>query len=125
MKEKYCSRCKITGVSFIIYCRHGERTYYHCRECNNNRIKKYYSENKESFRRTNYRSMAKHKEKQAARALLNYAIRKGLMTKPKICSHCFNKVERIQGHHTDYTKPLEVVWLCKDCHADADKKNGV
>jgi hypothetical protein len=34
---------------------------------------------------------------------------------PKICEKC-NCENILQAHHEDYKKPLEVVWLCKECH---------
>ena len=32
------------------------------------------------------------------------------------CEVCF--AEGAEGHHEDYGKPLEVVWLCKKHHAE-------
>jgi ribosomal protein S27AE len=31
------------------------------------------------------------------------------------CSAC-GSVIGVQGHHDDYSKPLEVTWLCGACH---------
>ncbi len=43
------------------------------------------------------------------------------LQKPENCEGCGLKKERLEKHHHDYSKPLHVVWLCKPCHAIADK----
>jgi len=48
-----------------------------------------------------------------ARDLTNKAIKQGRLVK-KPCEKC--RVEKTEAHHTDYYKPLEVVWLCRTCH---------
>ena len=35
---------------------------------------------------------------------------------------CCEAREGITAHHPDYTKPLEVVWLCVDCHKELHRK---
>jgi ribosomal protein S27AE len=50
---------------------------------------------------------------QAARAVGN-AVRAGKLTR-KPCEQCGNP--KVQAHHDDYSKPLEVRWLCVPCHA--------
>lgn len=37
------------------------------------------------------------------------------LIKPKNCSLC-KMGSRIEAHHPDYSKPLEVVWVCHPCH---------
>lgn len=48
------------------------------------------------------------------------ALRDGKLTKPLLCEGC-GLPKRLEKHHHDYSKPLLVVWLCKPCHAIADK----
>lgn len=61
----------------------------------------------------------------AAQAILNNAVRSKKIKKPKKCSICYKK-KKIYGHHEDYYKPLEVVWVCQVCHKKIhkDKDNG-
>lgn len=43
----------------------------------------------------------------------NYVTRK--LTNPHICEKCSSDFH-VQGHHEDYSKPLDVIWLCSKCH---------
>lgn len=53
--------------------------------------------------------------KKAASTMVGNAVRDGKLLKPAVCSKC-NKPGRIHGHHEDYYKPLDVIWLCAACH---------
>ena len=61
---------------------------------------------------------AKFPEKIQARQTLGIAVRQGLVTK-KPCERCGAK--NTHGHHPDYSKPLEVIWLCPRCHSAEHK----
>ncbi len=52
-------------------------------------------------------------EKNLARQRLGYAVRTGKVVK-KPCELCGDP--KVQAHHTDYSKPLNVQWLCFTCH---------
>ena len=56
-----------------------------------------------------------------AREYVRQAVRAGRLIKPERCSQCGGTGD-IQGHHEDYNKPLEVVWLCVECHKYAHNK---
>ena len=45
---------------------------------------------------------------------VKYAIRKGRLQKGP-CRDC-GTTEYVHAHHADYSKPLEVIWLCPTCH---------
>lgn len=49
-----------------------------------------------------------------------YELSRGRLVRPNTCTHC-RKPARVEAHHEDYTKPLDVVWLCKPCHCIADR----
>lgn len=64
-----------------------------------------------------------------AQNVLEYAIRKGIVERKTSCENCgaTGKMKdgrtKIQAHHTDYNKPLEVTWLCQKCHHEWHKQN--
>lgn len=43
----------------------------------------------------------------------------GLLSRPRACSWC-RRPRRLQRHHWDYEEPLNITFLCQDCHAVAD-----
>lgn len=56
-------------------------------------------------------------DKVRARDALRYAVRSGRIAKPSSCQDCGRSDLVIHGHHHDYAKPLEVVWVCRLCHS--------
>lgn len=58
----------------------------------------------------------RHPDKAAAHAALTGAIRRSELVRLP-CEVC--GAAETEGHHDDYTKPLEVRWLCKAHHLDA------
>jgi hypothetical protein len=50
-----------------------------------------------------------------ATALANNALIEGIISKPSTCSRCLTRLG-LEMHHADYTKPLDITWLCKSCH---------
>jgi hypothetical protein len=67
---------------------------------------------------------ANNQHKVEAHKILSAAIARGTLHKPDICSKC-GATGDIAGHHEDYTKPLEVVWLCKLCHGELHRRERV
>lgn len=48
------------------------------------------------------------------------AIWSGRVVPPTKCEQCGGGpsfLDKIQGHHDDYSKPLDVRWLCRSCHS--------
>lgn len=51
-----------------------------------------------------------------ARKMVHYAIKRGKLTRADKCQIC-GSMDHIEAHHKDYEKPLEVLWVCRLCHA--------
>lgn len=49
------------------------------------------------------------------------AISAGKLIRRGKCERC-DSTSNIEGHHADYSKPLEVIWLCSKCHKLEHKK---
>lgn len=62
--------------------------------------------------------------KRGASAIVNNAIKRGEIIKPDSCECCGESNLRVEGHHDDYAKPLDVRWLCCSCHTQWHRENG-
>ena len=128
---KQCSGCKEikTFDEFSNSKHHKDGLHNNCRKCrkeickkwrtNNARKKKkddqeYRLNNPEKFRKYVEKWRNNNPEKTKAHIKVRSAIKKGLLT-PTKCEKC-ESTEKIEAHHPDYAKPLEVMWLCRKCH---------
>ena len=96
--------------------------------------KKYYESHKEQFAEYSKKATKKykanhkdviierqkaynllHENKYTARLKVRNALRNGSLIK-KPCEICGEL--KVEAHHDDYSKPLEVIWLCKRHHQE-------
>jgi len=75
-----------------------------------------YAKNKQQY--FEYQAKVRKTEKGKARARLRGSLSVGKIVKPDRCSECHGVVppHRLHGHHHDYSRPLDVEWLCSLCH---------
>jgi len=86
--------------------------------------------NRESMRKARINNLEKFREREKiaarkrpkdiryySRQCLNNAVNGGIIVKPSKCEKC-GKEKKLTAHHEDYTKPLNVEWLCYECHGN-------
>jgi len=64
----------------------------------------------------------RHPLRYASHMIVQKAVLDGDLLKASNCSVC-DSTEKIEGHHDDYTKPMEVRWLCESCHKEWHRSN--
>lgn len=72
----------------------------------------YYQKNKEDLKKKRKEYNQKNSSRIKAQTLASYYIK---IPKNQICQNC-NKNLAVDKHHPDYSKSLEVIFLCKKCH---------
>lgn len=72
------------------------------------RTREYYRANKAAYR-------ARHREKHLAHKAVQTAVARGKLQRGP-CEVC--GAPDAHAHHADYSKPLDVHWLCKTHHED-------
>lgn len=116
-QNKYCNVCKIQLNDENSYLKHGGnllcKTHYNLIK-NAQKKATGYRASKEYYKKNAKRMYKKYPERWRARSLVNYAVKTGALIKPKHCERCKDK--KVEGHHEDYSKPLEVMWLCRKHH---------
>lgn len=60
---------------------------------------------------------ARSPERRAAHQAVHRALKAGKLTRGP-CLHCGDP--RVQAHHRDYSRPLDVVWVCFACHRSVE-----
>lgn len=109
-----------TPANVWVFHPKGEKPLRACKTCRLAYREKYSKERRREIRAAMYIADKKRNPRgNAARAAVNYAVRKGVLVKPTKCEMA-TKTSRcstwIEAHHDDYEKQLEVQWLCRIHH---------
>jgi hypothetical protein len=137
----HCNFCKTEKAADMFYASNKSK----CKECIKETVKKHRQENLEiiraydrfrgsmphrvaarqeysktpayakSHQASNLRWMANHPDRRKASHTVNNAVRDGRLQRQP-CWCCGDKA---QAHHPDYSRPLDVVWLCPKHHKQA------
>ena len=140
-RMKICRKCKIElpSDSFHKSKSNKDKLQSYCKSCSLERSNQYkksekgmkYYQDKEYLKRQlvhkrKYKKSEKgklsakvyyenNKIKCNARSKLGRSVVSGYLNKPSICDNC-GIDSKLEAHHDDYSKPLDVLWVCKECH---------
>lgn len=133
--RKTCFKCHVEKTLDEFY-RHkmmGDGHLNKCKECTKRDVHRNYESKREQYsdyERRRYQDpkrradivrnlnaiRKRYPEKAKAWRMVAYAKRTGKLI-PKPCQHCGTTV-KVQAHHGDYSKPLDVTWVCFKCHRE-------
>jgi hypothetical protein len=131
---KQCFKCKrvLARESFYAHPQMEDGLLGKCKDCTKQDVRENYKAKRTTISlyerqrnqtperraaKADYQRMhrLRNPEKAAARNAIYNALRDGKIVRPEFCGNC-GRTAKVQAHHTDYSKPLDVVWLCFDCH---------
>lgn len=83
-------------------------------------VARYMRNNRDKLTEKNRQWRKDNPEIALAHSRVFHALRKGEIIRPSSCERCGGS-GRIEASHTDYSKPLDIEWLCVRCHRIKDK----
>lgn len=138
MLTKVCFKCKQqkSPVDFYKHPMMADGRLGKCKECTKKDVQENYRLRREQYseydakrcqtperkaqqRATIARARVRSPEKYRARQAVGRAVRSGKLRRMP-CEVCGSL--RVQAHHHDYSKPLDVHWMCWRCHNDEHGK---
>jgi ribosomal protein S27AE len=81
------------------------------------RARRHDPERVEELRQYDRDRYAESPEKKKARNAVLIRVARGTIVRPNKCERCGTETFT-EAHHADYTKPLDVEWLCTECHIE-------
>lgn len=141
IQYKTCSRCGVEKQLCDFFKDRSKKDGYgsHCKLCNarSAALSRVRNQNNRRLYDLLYRSrpevQARRRQqwkkwyssgKGKAEQRLRGAVRRHKIKRPEKCELCARALPgpQLHGHHEDYTRPLDVQWLCAACHAKRHRK---
>ncbi len=72
----------------------------------------------------NNNELVEYKKKAMARKIVSQYIRLGKLNRAVACELC-NEEKPTEAHHTDYGRPLDVIWVCDACHGLCHREESI
>jgi hypothetical protein len=91
------------------------------RELHNKYCKKWNKEHYDERIEYQRKYRAENPDIHYAHGKISSKLQYGKLQKPCVCEVC-GKEGRVEAHHADYSKPLDVIWCCKKCHWKLDEE---
>ena len=133
---KICFKCERTLPMRMFYTHSETRDgrLGKCKQCTKEDTKQNYIKNRDKIRAYNKarnqmptrkaykqkndkRLRAEQPEKTKSRRIYQRALKSGKLIRES-CFYC--GASKVEGHHDDYEKPLEVRWVCFKCHREKE-----
>lgn len=124
--QTHCKPCRKEYQSRWDKTEKGKQVYRRYRQSSSAKAirEEYFSSDhgKSVKRRLTKKYREEHPEKYAAHNAVAVAVRSSVLMKSP-CEACGSEV-RVEAHHDDYSKPLDVRWLCHMCHTRIHRMEG-
>ena len=129
MKMKTCFKCgrSLPISEFYAHPQMADGHLNKCKDCTKKDVKERRDNEPMKDYETRIKACAKKPTKKNAYRAVEAAIRAGIIVRPRVCSGCGcpDTEHRIEAHHYDYAKPLDVIWLCTPCHRRIDAQRRI
>lgn len=106
---------------------YNRRRYAEKRDEIRGKVRKYKEENPRAVFATRLKTCEKNPSKLRARKVVEAALACGELVRPDVCwgCGCSSDEHRIEAHHHDYSRPMDVIWLCTPCHRRMDMQRRI
>lgn len=115
--SRNCTRCGDQMTAYTSPSR--PKVRWICRPCDRETVNRK-PLTKEQNAQKNRKWNAENREKYLAHKKVENAIKSGRLTRQP-CERC-GSTERVHAHHDDYSKPMDVMWLCPTHHGERHRE---
>jgi hypothetical protein len=115
LQEAHCLACRNVFRAWPHDLKHRNRKFCSLKCRNTGQFNPSYKGSAKTAYQRKEESIARHWEKHLCRKRFKYAFDKGRIA--RLPCHFCAAIET-EAHHSDYSKPLSVVWLCRQHHVD-------